>query len=187
MVWELDASWSWSNQWMSTEVTLHSKWRSAVVQVHPGRSWLSISSGRVCRRITIWQSSPGYQIWFGSRDMSVSISSPFYRFRKRIPFHITTMWSHYPMNLEFLSGFDLCVGEQALEGSVWPPMPLHCFTLLPFKGCFDCGFGNVSLPIGTFTMGTCVPLMSRMQWTIWVLAPIDEVRIVPSPLVAVTV
>ena len=57
------------------------------------------------------------------------------------------------MNLEPLSDFDLCMGEQAPSGH-------HTVSLLhpssfQLEGvvCFDWGFGDVVLPIGTFTMG----------------------------------
>ena len=58
---------------------------------------------------------------------------PFYCLRRMISFPITTMSSHCPINLEALGSFNLCVGKQALEGSIWPPIPFHYFTFLPFK------------------------------------------------------
>ena len=66
----------------------------------------------------------GYQIWFGSQDMSV-----FYCLWKGIPFHITTM-SFRPIALPNELGAP--EGLQPLHGwtsAIWPP---YCFTASPF-------------------------------------------------------
>jgi hypothetical protein len=95
----------------------------------------------------------------------------FYCLRKQFPLrsppcrHIS---SHFPMNLESRGCFNPCMGNQALEGSIWTPIPFYLLQAPSFQelvvslaglGKFRCRL----VPYGMFEMGTSVPLASQTQ------------------------
>ena len=170
---------------MRIEVTSHSKWRSAAAQVHPRCSCFSIPSGRVCRRITIWQS--GLSHLMIPRHVRLDFFPPSTVFDKVSPFlsppcrHIA-QWTWSP----WVASTSACVNKRSKVPSGHPSHSSVWSSFLSRAGCFDCRFEEVALPIGRFDMGTSVPLASRMHWTIWALVPTDEVAwIIPDWAVAV--